>query len=67
MWYNADQDSFDYEEYEIEDEMCKTRSIDEHKGDEFAYTDEPVADGSWVEEYLQRQEEYTRETEELKL
>ena len=61
--------------------MCETTSKDEHKGDlsyavedefldstgEFAYTDEPLADDSWVEEYLQRQEEYTRETEELKL
>ena len=68
MSYNADQDSFDYEEYEIEDEMCETRSIDEHKGDvsygvedkfldntdESAYADEPLADDSWVEEYLQR-------------
>ena len=35
--------------------------------DELAYTDELLADDSWVEEYIQRQEEYTREIQELSL
>ena len=56
--------------------MCETTSKDEHKvdvpygvedeflnnTDEFAYADEPLANDSWVEEYLQRQENYIQET-----
>lgn len=79
--YNADKDSFGCPEYEIEDETCETTSKDGYEDDlsyavedefldnidELAYTDEPLADDSWVEEYIQRQEEYTRELEELSL
>ena len=35
--------------------------------DVLAKTDEPLADDSWVEEYMQRQEQHTREIEELSL
>jgi hypothetical protein len=35
--------------------------------DSLVYTDEPLADESWVEEYERRQDEYTREIEELNL
>ena len=79
--YNADENSFGCPEYDIEDETCRTTSKDEYEGhlsyaakDEFldntnelAYTDEPLADDLWVEEYIQRPEEYTREIQELNL
>ena len=69
-------------DYDIEDETLETTSKDGSEGDlsyaveeeflentdEFiAYTDEPLADDSWVEEYIQGQEEYTQEMEELSL
>ena len=79
--YNADENSFGCPEYDIEDDTCETTSKDGYEGDlsyaaedefldntdELAYTDEPLADDSWVEEYIQRQEEYTSEIEELSL
>ena len=40
---------------------------DEFSLDDMAYTDEPLADDTWVEQYLRRQEEYVRENEELSL
>ena len=77
----VDQGSCSASEYETEDECCKTTSNIEYEEDssyagqeEFldhvdslAYTDEPLADDSWVEEYLSRQEERSREMTELTL
>ena len=77
----VDEGSYSGSEYEIEDDCCKTTSQFEHERDpsyaieeEFldhvdslVYTDEPLADDSWVEEYLARQEEYDREMTELTL
>ena len=76
--YNADNDSYGCQEYEIEDETAGKDAYESDisygvedefldNTDEFAYADEPLADDLWVEEYLQRQEEYTREIEELSL
>ena len=77
----VDEGSYSGSEYEIEDDCCETTSKVEHEGDpsyaseeEFldhvdslVYTDEPLADDSWVEEYLARQEEHDREMTELTL
>ena len=65
---SSDEGSYGCPEYEIEDETCETTSNDgyesepsyaveeELRDDEnvLAYTDEPLADDSWVEEYMQR-------------
>ena len=75
----VDQGSCSASEYEIEDECCEATSSIEYEEDpsyaseeEFldhvdslAYTDEPLADDSWVDEYLARQEERNREMTEL--
>ena len=61
---SSDEGSYGCPEYEIEDETCETTSNDgyesepsyaveeELRDDEnvLAYTDEPLADDSWVEE-----------------
>ena len=80
--YNADDNYFSSHDYDIEDETLEMTSKDGSESDlsyaveeellentdEFiAYTDEPLADDSWVEEYIQRQEEYTQEMKELSL
>jgi hypothetical protein len=77
---SSDEGSYGCPEYEIEDETCETTSNDGYESeplyaveeelrdeDILAYTDEPLADDSWVEEYMQRQEQHTREIEELSL
>ncbi len=77
---SSDEGSYGCPEYEIEDEACETPSYgyesepsyaveEELRDDEdvLAYTDEPLAEDSWVEEYMQRQEQHTREIEELSL
>ena len=77
----VDQGFYGCPEYEIEDEDFDTTSKDGYESepsytveeelldsmDSLAYTDEPLADESWVEEYERRQDEYTREIEELNL
>ena len=78
--YSSDDGSYGCPEYEIEDETCETTSngryeseppyaVEEELRDEdvLAYTDEPLADDSWVKEYIQRHEQRTREIEELSL
>lgn len=79
---SSDEGSYGCPEYEIEDETRETTSNDGHESEPsyaveeellddedvfIAYTDEPLADDSWVEEYMQRQEQHTREIEELSL
>jgi hypothetical protein len=78
---SSDEGSYGCPEYEIEDETCETTSNDGYESepsytveeelrddeDVLAYTDEPLADDSWVEGYMQRQEQHTREIEELSL
>jgi hypothetical protein len=65
---SSDEGSYGCPEYEIEDETCETTSNDGYESepsyaveeelrddeDVLAYTDEPLADDSWVEEYMQR-------------
>ena len=65
---SSDEGSYGCPEYEIEDETCETTSNDGYESepsyaveeelrddeDLLAYTDEPLADDSWVEEYMQR-------------
>ena len=65
---SSDEGSYGCPEYEIEDETCETTSNDVYESepsyaveeelrddeDVLAYTDEPLADDSWVEEYMQR-------------
>ena len=77
---SSDEGSYGCPEYEI-DETCETTSNDGYESepsytveeelrddeDVLAYTDEPLADDSCVEEYMQRQEQHTREIEELSL
>ncbi|XP_028401050.1 uncharacterized protein LOC114524123 [Dendronephthya gigantea] len=77
----SDEGSYSCPEYEIEDETYETASKDGYESelsyaveeellddeDVLAYTDEPLADDSWVEEYIQRQEQHAREIEELSL
>lgn len=76
-----DEGSYGCPEYEIEDETYETASNDGYESelsyaiqeellddeDVLAYTDEPLADDSWFEEYIQRQEQHAREIEELSL
>jgi hypothetical protein len=78
---SSDEGSYGFSEYEIEDETCETTSNDGYESkpsyavekelrddeDVLAYTDEHLAEDSWVEEYMQRQEQHTREIEELSL
>jgi hypothetical protein len=73
--------SYGCPEYEIEDEDFETTSKDGYESepsyaveeelldsmDSLAYTDEPLADELWVEEYERRQDEYTSKIEELNL
>ena len=65
---SSDEGSYGCPEYEIEDETCETTSNDGYESepsyaveeelrddeDVLAYTDEPLADDSWVEQYVQR-------------
>ena len=74
-----DEGSNDCPDYEIENECFETGSKDTEEGEplyavedefldnihEFAYMDEPLADEAWVAEYVRRQEEHTREINEL--
>ena len=67
-FFSSDEGSYGCPEYEIEDETCETTSNDGYESepsyaveeelrddeDVLAYTDEPLADDSWVEEYMQR-------------
>ncbi len=72
-----DESSYGCPEYEIEEECGEKTSQNESEPtyaikdefilDDMAYTDEPLEDDSWVEQYLRRQEEYVRENEELSL
>lgn len=77
----VDEGSYSVPEYDIEDECCETTSNIDYDGDpsyaseeefldrvdSFAYTDEPLADYSWVEKYQRRPEEHNREMTELTL
>ena len=63
---SSDEGSDGCPEYEIEDETCETASNEGYRSeptyavegellddeDVLAYTDEPFADDSWVEEYM---------------
>ena len=48
----------------VEDTQDHTQ---DHTQDDMPYTDEPLADESWVEEYERRQGEHDREMNELSL
>ena len=76
-----DESSVGCVEYDIEDECSETTSRNDYKHDPshavedtqdhtqdgMPYTDEPLADESWVEEYERRQGEHDREMNELSL
>ena len=77
---NVDEGSLSCPEYDVEDEYSETTSKNENKhepsyvaeedfiqDDIMPYTDEPLADESWVEEYERRREEHDREVNELSL
>ena len=72
-----DESSVGCAEYDIEDECSKTASKNDYEHDashvvedlqdDIAYSDEPLADESWVEEYERRQAQRDREINELSL
>ena len=72
-----DESSVGCVEYDIEDECSETTSRNDYKHDpshavedtqdDIPYTDEPLADESWVEEYERRQGEHDREMNKLSL
>ena len=76
---SSDEGSEGCPEYEIDDETCEMASNDGCRReptyavegellqdeDVLAYTDEPLADDSWLEEYMQKQEQRSREIERL--
>ena len=72
-----DESSVGCVEYDIEDECSETTSRNDDKHDpshavedtqdDMPYTDKPLADESWVEEYERRQGEHDREMNELSL